>query len=156
MRQAIPFDPAVHKIRELEVARQLRRDTGDPQVMSYFHEGTENWLIALLSADRKWLLEIDYISVLSDGKSTSPRSREEYQYLLKLLTVFTTKDRMKRNLLSWNRSQVLGHLDENERFTEALQGMYRFIHRNDGAVAAERYAQNVGISNMGPSTIMGT
>jgi len=141
----IDFDPEWHALRPLPVEASLRRDTKQPNIVTYFHKGTKKWLVALKSANGRQLLELDYVDGV-DGTQTFPQSREHYQRLVRLLTVLLEKKEVKRRLRQREAAAATAHIEEEEAIRDAYLTIYRDMKRAHGEHHADQWARRVGFN----------
>lgn len=148
----LEIDPQYHKLYDLPVAQSLRQDTRVPNIMSYYNEPADAWIIGLRSEDGRYIKELG----MADGKlgkETCPDRRSYHEMLWMFRNMIGTADEEKRRLRGQYRTQAVAHAESQEQYRHAIMSMYRHVHRKHGAVKAERYLHGTGLSPQGPSVI---
>lgn len=121
--QGVKFDPARHRVHELELVRHLRRETGRKDLFLYRHEGTGNWAIAVwLGTPGLQFMELMLMQHPGDMTREMVHTIKEWG------------QRKARTLKDWAREQDARDRDElrhwDEDMKEALE-VKQFLKRQE-------------------------
>jgi hypothetical protein len=142
-----PYDPAVHRIEEVEVTRYLRREIGREELVTWHFTDIEEpepgkpkekevWVVSLFDGER--LLDIGH---LGDGDGTGPGcTRENAQAIIDRMKNLITRAEAKKRLKEWKRGQDRALDEMAQRHLEGRKRMYFGIKQHFGEHAAEKYA----------------
>lgn len=108
--KGVKFNPAKHRIHDLELVRHLRRETGRNDLFLYRHEGTGNWAVAVwLGTPGLQFMEL----MLMDHPGDMTR---EMVYTLK-----EWSHRKARTLRDWAKDQAEKERDETRKWDEDMK-----------------------------------
>lgn len=145
------FDPAFHQKFELPITRYLRRELGLKNLLTYRHVLHGTWVVALAEID-VWkggrMLEIGMLGT-GEGEGSwcsAANARHIIHRIKSAIPKAEAKTRLRRHDRAVMQRAQLGQ----DRREESLRRVYRNHHKKYGALAAERWAQAVGVTACKP------
>ena len=138
MHVPIEFDPEMHLVRELPVTSYLRREIGQPSLITYFHRELETWVVALKAqkfGEDGTILEI---GMLGTGEGEGPWcSRENAQKIIHCMKTLISKAEAKKRTAGVGRRKMQQANAGMRKVRDAHQAVYNRVKQKRGALAAD-------------------
>ncbi len=140
----IEYDPDMHHIADLPVAKSLRAATGIPSLITYRHAFHKSWVLGFRSEDGRMLLEALFLN--ETDETSDVVSRERFQEIVKTLREMITEEEATKRRRSRANARVDGILAAGEEMREGVAGIFESIRRSYGPLAAEDYRRSCGLT----------
>lgn len=147
MHIPIEYDPAQHQLLDLPVTRFLRRETGQPGLITYRHRIHGTFVVALRASnpsdDTNVMAEI---GMLGDGDGKSPGcTRENALSIIRKLADAEDRVKIRKRLRRWRRDFIEQALAEGRDYKEAVRDIYLKQKSAHGPLVAEDWARGAGV-----------
>lgn len=153
----LDYDPEVHHILETDVAKNLRRATGLPNIVTYRNLLAGTWVVALEHKRRvlpgmvrDQLVEISLMGNGGEGDFTGDVNDRPWisekvhkEIVRKLMTMIDAAELRKR-LARHDRRGLEAMENQQNAMFDGYRTLHREIKRKRGHTAAEAYARRVG------------
>jgi hypothetical protein len=148
----LEINPSEHKLYDLPIVHALRRDTKLPNLVTYFNEGSERWVVGLRSECGKFIREL-CMADMDTGEGRCP-NRAGYQEMLKCFK-YLVRERAeeKQELRRQQKYAAQEAIDQGDQYRDSVMAMYRHLHRKYGGHQADQYLHDTGLTRTGPSVI---
>lgn len=146
MHVVYQHDPALQLIRETDVAKFFRAETGYDCLVTYFHGYTGRWVLAAKEDNRM----ID-IALLGDGSEDGAATeectctREHAANIVWLVKNMVSRHEAKQKAKEWERTQRRMEAEVDQDRDDFHHETARMLWKMYGRRRAEQYANTAGI-----------